>query len=196
MRAVVVPILLALATGAAAEPSPPSEVTRQLPPGYEILQVESGDLNGDGVDDYLVALAKVDEAAVYKRQQRAPRRPLLLFASRPGGGYVLAGRNDEVVANLDSDWQCDPFTSTYDGLVIKGRYFTVENGAACGTHWTDFITFRYDPLKQRFLFWKEISQNWKFGNDPEGEALVLDGDHVTKADPRKPVMFGDYRAGR
>ncbi|CAG9202720.1 hypothetical protein BVI434_180056 [Burkholderia vietnamiensis] len=39
-----------------------------------------------------------------------------------------------MVLRANDGGQCDPFEDGYDGLAVKGRYFTVQNGVACGAH--------------------------------------------------------------
>ena len=181
----------------------PVGVSRQLPPSYVVLMAKSGDLTGDGRADWVVALARPADAAYASGGgddgdplPEPTKRPLLVFVGERGGGFRLAGRNDEVVANLASYWQCDPFLSSSDGLSLKGRYFTVENAAACGTHWSDYVTFRYDAGRRAFLLSSEIHQDWTFNpkasTDGDADALTRDVDVVTKPDPRRPVAFSDY----
>ena len=70
---------------------------------------------------------------------------------------------------------------------MKGRYFTVQNFVACGQHWTDYITFRYDPR----------THGWLFSNQIVTESFPLDDqpDHVTvtRADAHRPVSFGQWK---
>jgi hypothetical protein len=61
---------------------------------------------------------------------RAPARPLLIFERRLPGRYALIARNDDVILRADDGGinGCDPFEG--GKIVAKGRYFTVEQGAA------------------------------------------------------------------
>lgn len=76
----------------------------------------------------------------------------------------------------DEGGQCDPFLDGHAPIATKGRYFTVQNGVACGQHWTDYITFRLDD-RAGFVFDNERTESWTFNpsNDPNAEALVRDG---------------------
>ena len=105
------------------------------------------------------------------------------------------GRNDRVVFRLDEGDQCDPFEDGYQGLVVAESRFTVQNGVACGQHWTDFITFRFDAARKSFLFERRDGHSWELNpsDDPGAEALVPGGSSFERADRRRPVAFADYR---
>ncbi|MBB5875720.1 hypothetical protein [Xanthomonas sp. 3498] len=181
---------LLLASHLAHAAALPADVLHQLPAGYQPLTQLQADLDGDGRADYLVALQQRGEA----QRDPAPARPLLIFVQQADGHYRLAARNDHVILKRDQGGQCDPFDPDEDPFAAKGRYFTVQNGVSCGQHWTDFITFRYDPQRKQWLFHKRIQQRWEMNPNPtpDAEALVKDGDKVQAADPKHPVGFADY----
>ncbi|KEZ99396.1 hypothetical protein A11M_0101295 [Xanthomonas vasicola pv. vasculorum NCPPB 895] len=37
----------------------------------------------------------------------------------------------------------------------------MQNGVACGQHWTDYITFRYDRSRRAFVFHKRVIEAWE-----------------------------------
>ncbi|MEX6874007.1 hypothetical protein AB2D09_33980, partial [Pseudomonas aeruginosa] len=90
----------------------------------------------------IVAIGRKDEEALAKSGD-ASARPLMIFERR-SGRFFPVGRNDQVVLKADEGGQCDPFLDGDAPIATKGRYFTVQNGVACGQHWTDYITFRLD----------------------------------------------------
>ncbi len=123
---------------------------------------------------------------------------MLIFELRPDGRVVLVGRNDKVVDTADGaglrGQGCDPFEDGH--ISVKGPFFTVENGVACGgAHWTDFITFRFVPEAGGFVFDNERFQSWKLNpsNDPDAEALVRDTSKVWRATKIKPLAFSRWR---
>ncbi len=185
---------LLLATSQANAGDLPANILGKIPDGYSILSYESGALDDDGLADYLVVLNKPEEAT--PTEQRAPLRPLLLFTQRADGSYDLRKRNDHVAFRIDAGGQCDPFGNDARRLTIKNRYFTIENGVACGQHWTDYITFRYDKALKDWVFHKRIVENWKLNDsqDPEADALVRDVHEVTSAKREAPIRFEDYRS--
>ena len=192
-------VFLLLATAARADDLP-NAISRQLPPGYVVLEAVHGRLTGGASDDYVVALGRPgdDPDGPIGSDAAALARPLLLFRSQHQGAYILGGRNDEVVMRHDQGGQCDPFDAE-QGLVLKGAYVTVQNEVACGDHWSDYITFRYDRSRGQLLFNSEIYHSWKFNPSqaPDAEALVPDGPpSVKRADPHHPVNFSAWKSPR
>lgn len=187
-------LLAASAQTFAASDALPKNIQQQLPPGYEVLSSEKGLLDDDQLADYLVVIHVRNEAA-YARKETAPARPLLLFTGQADGSYKLARRNDNVVLKINEGGQCDPFEDGEDGLAIKDHYFTVQNGVACGQHWTWYITFKYAPKLRDWIFHKAISERWVMNpsNDPNADALIPGGGSV-KSGKNKPVLlFEKYR---
>ncbi|MCC5088683.1 hypothetical protein [Xanthomonas campestris] len=184
----------AMATGPCAAAALPPELSAHLPAGYTLIQAVDSDLNGDGRRDYLLALRRADEAAQIAAGKDAPQRLLLVLIHTDDGRFVEAARNAQVIFKADDGGQCDPFDDDGQGLVAKGAYFTVQNGVACGQHWTDYITFRYDRTQRAVLFHVRIIEDWVTNPDAErdGEALRLSRHEVIKADPRKPVTLSAY----
>lgn len=177
----------------------PGAIGRQLPAGYRVLEVAQGRLSGGLHDDYLVALSRPDDDPKAPIDAGpAPARPLLLFRVRADGTYGLESRNDVVVMRHDQGGQCDPFDPE-QGLVMKGVYVTVQNDVACGNHWSDYVTFRYDRTRGELLFNSEIRHSWKLNPSeaPDADALVADGSpSVERADPRHPVAFSAWKPRR
>lgn len=137
----------------------------------------------------------VDDEGGYGRGD-APPRPLAIYETT-GGRRRLVGRNDAVVLGRDEGGQCDPFDPEDAGghIAVKGRYFTVENGVACGQHWTSYITFRLDD-RLGFVFDNHRQESWSLntGQSANAEALVRDGPPTTtRADPGRPVSFERWR---
>jgi hypothetical protein len=152
----------------------------------------------------IVALGRHGEAARGDRPwtgpDAAPPRPLLVFQRQADGSFTLLGRNDGVVMRADQGGQCDPFLDGDATIAVKGRFFTVENGVACGSHWTDYVTFRFDDAAGGYVFDNERLDSWSFNtsNDPNADALVEDGGapKVTRGSRTHPVPFADWRPSR
>jgi hypothetical protein len=110
-----------------------------------------------------------------------------------GATATLIARNDKVVLRRNEGGQCDPVEDV-GALTIKGRFFTLEQGVACGQHWTDYTTFRFDPRTRSFLWRNRIYESWRMNDDarPDAEALVNDRRLVSRANIRRPVTLGNY----
>ncbi|VWB67801.1 lipoprotein [Burkholderia latens] len=168
----------------ALPPLPPS-IAAQLPAGYQPFVAQQGPALGNGLHTVLVVVHRATDT----REQPSPR-PLLIYEEQADRAYRLAARNDDVVMRANDAPQCDPFDPEYaadGGIAVNGRYFTVQNDVACGQHWSDYVTFRYDAHMRA----------WLFSSDIHTESFPLDGkpDSVSavRADPRKPVSFGAWK---
>ncbi|KVF75647.1 hypothetical protein WS75_14595 [Burkholderia sp. FL-7-2-10-S1-D7] len=177
-------LLAALSSGARADGLPQS-IAAQLPSGYQPFVAQEGPDLGDGRRSFLVVVHRAADS----RGQPSPR-PLLIFEERPDHAYRLAARNDHVVLRANEGGQCDPFDpedAADSGLSVKGRYFTVQNFVACGQHWSDYVTFRYDPRTHDWLFSSEIyTESFPLDDKPD-EVTVM------RADAHRPVTFGQWR---
>lgn len=191
-------ITAVLWTAASADAALPVGIASQLPPGYEVL-ANAHIAAGQPLRHFeIVALGHKDEDKLRQRPQGAPPRPLLLFEQK-GDRFVAAGRNDRVVLKADEGGQCDPFLDGDATIATKGRYFTVQNGVACGEHWTDYITFRLDDRTGGFVFDNERTEAWELNpsNDPAAEALVRSEPlRVTRDRPGHPTPFATWRPTR
>ena len=173
----------------------PKDISLQLPKGYEVMTFLGGELNDDKLTDYLVVAHIKNEEAIYQKTQDVHLRPLFIFIQNKNESYSLTKRNDNVVFTIDSGGQCDPFMDGEDGLALKNHFFTVQNSVACGQHWQDFITFKYDSKLKDWVFHKRVVESWHLNgsDDPNAEALIEDKPQVTKANPKKPILFNQYK---
>ncbi|WP_459623485.1 hypothetical protein [Burkholderia sp. 3C] len=174
-------------------PPLPAAVQKLIPAGYTALDHLAGALTDAGRKDYLVVVHREPDT-----QQQASVRPLLVITQNADGTYTLAARNDSVVMKADDGGMSgDPYLDLdTNGLAIKNRYFSVQNGVAAGpNHWSDNVTFHYDPARRTWLFHQEIVHNSAMNPDPSpnAEALLPDQATVTRADRNKPVSFDAWR---
>lgn len=191
----VLPVALLLASlGPAHAAETPAEVpagvARLLPEGHVVLGSAAASFGAHAF--HIVALGKRGEDTLPRPPHPAAARPLLLFRRRPDGSYRQAGRNDTVVMRADGGGQCDPLLEGGGTIAVKGRYFTVENGVACGQHWTDLITFRFDDALGRYVFDNERSESWTLNPDPKpgAEAMVRDlPPRLERGDRARPAPF-------
>ena len=180
------------AAGIGAPVVPPG-VARQLPVGYEVLSSVRMTIAQPNRILQIIAIGRRGESSI-SPVQNAHARPLLIFEWR-ANTFVLVGRNDAVILQADEGGQCDPFLDREGTIAVKGRFFTVENGVACGQHWTDFVTFRLDG-RAGFVFDNERSESWSLNssNDPDAEALVRDGpQEVRRSRPGRVIPFALWR---
>ena len=182
---------------AAALATMTTAAAQRLPSGHLVLAKASMTI-GDPAKRFLIVASGTRRPAGPEERAVIPGtpRPLLVYEYK-AGKPVLVARNDHVVLKADEGGQCDPFDPEDAGgrIATKGRYFTVENGVACGQHWTHFLTFRYDD-RLGFVFDNERTESWRVNFDagPNAEAMVREGrPRIVKADPRRPVRLKDWR---
>lgn len=186
-------VLLGLTSAAAMPNELPPTIESQIPKGYEAMIIRSADFNDDKARDFLVVAGSKTESKALNAGEPAPRRWLLAFIQNASGGFDLAGKNQFVALAADQGGQCDPILDS-GGVAAKGPYVTVENSAACGDHWTDYITFKFDKSTNQFLFHKRIEETWKPNpsNTPGAEALVRQSRKVTGANQASPIGLDNY----
>ena len=123
-----------------------------VPLGFTILDSASGDLNRDGLKDYVVIL-KSD----HEEKNGDTTRPLLLITGRAGGSFQLAERNDHVIMCKNCG---GVFGDPYAAIVIKNNYFSIEHYGGSNWRWTRVITFRYDAKTKNFLLHRDAGTSW------------------------------------
>jgi hypothetical protein len=185
MKRFLLPAALFAASATLHAAGLPAGIAAQLPAGYEPMVFRAGPRIEGGRRSLLVVAHRRDDSA----NSPSPR-PLLIFEEQTSSQYRLSARNDTVVLRANQGGQCDPFEDGDDGLAVKDRYFTVQNSVACGAHWTDFITFRYDAKRRAWLFDSEILTS----SDPLNG--TPDKTDVTHANRTKPVAFEAWRPAR
>jgi hypothetical protein len=181
-RMASVALLVAFSAAARGAGLPP-DILRQIPQGYTVLSSAASTIS-PARRFYFVAVAS----------ERLPTRPLLIFERGATGRYSLVARNDDVILRAEDGGVngCDPFEDRK--IAVKEAYFTVEHGVACGAHWTDLVTFRFDPQQRSYVFdnWRIQSWDYNPSSDPDAEALVSDGQKVVRANGPL-VRFSEWR---
>jgi len=105
-----------------------------------IIDWKSADLNGDGLDDYLVVL-EIQKKNTSEPDMNDKQRPVLLLIRQQDGSLKLVKRNDQIVS-------CSTCGGTFDDgfseLVASNRAFSISNhtgGTSAQT--TDVYFFGY-----------------------------------------------------
>jgi hypothetical protein len=184
-------VLVAAPAGAWESASVPTAVLAKLPEGH-VARVATCSETLDPPNPICIVIAARPEEGNGRSLQRSPQRPLLVYRVDDGTALLIA-RNDRIVLRRDEGGQCDPVEDA-GAIAVKGRFFTLESGVACGQHWTDFTTFRFDPRTRAFVWHSRIFESERLNDDPspDAEALVRDQRHVWRANPTQPVKLADY----
>ena len=110
----------------------PAEVRPFILRGMKLLAMERADLNGDGLNDYLLVLEKPGQV---ERQ-----RPLLIVLRTPDGKLTLAKRNDRAVfCSTCGGMMGDPF----QGIKAGKKTFTISHYGGSAWRWSTETTFAY-----------------------------------------------------
>jgi hypothetical protein len=123
-----------------------------IPVGYSILASETGDLNHDNYADVILVLKYNHEA-----DSDQATRPLLILLGKPGGKLSLFARNDSVVLCKGCG---GVFGDPFEGIEIKGRYFSLDHYGGNRFRWTRIITFKYNPVKKDFILHKDAGVSY------------------------------------
>ncbi len=196
MKYVVVWALLVGASSASLAAAVPAEIARQLPRGYSVINSAPATVGRRKF--YLVALRsreEQDSRSYLGNPGRALARPLIIYERTPRV-VTQVGRNDYVIdragdAGLAGNG-CDPFGDRK--IAVKGSYFTVENGISCGAHWTDYVTFRFDP-RLGYVFDNSRFESRKLNpsDASKSKALISDAPHIRRGSALRPVPFAKWR---
>ncbi len=90
-----------------------------IPAGWKLLDSASSDLNKDGLKDIVMIIQSIkneNTSDIDENHQYASRNLLILWRN-PGGGFKLAARNNEFIAEHDDPNMDDPYQ---DIIIEKG----------------------------------------------------------------------------
>ncbi len=149
-----------------------------VPQGFTILDSASGDLNRDGLKDYVVILKNDHEDEIGDTT-----RPLLLIMGRTGGSFKLQERNDNVVMCKNCG---GVFGDPYAAIVIKNNYFSIEHYGGSNWRWTRVITFRFDAKTKSFLLHRDAGTSWHTSD------IEKTGEHVYRKQDFGKIVFSRY----
>jgi hypothetical protein len=134
-----------------------NELAQFLLPGHEVLDFQKGDINADGLEDGILVQKAIDELEAYEVSGQPVPRPLMLLLRQQDGALKLAARNDQLVYCVECGGMMgDP----YQGITIKGNYFSIEHMGGSAWRWSHIITFKYNPKKQGWYLHKDGSQSF------------------------------------
>ncbi|NLL28705.1 MAG: hypothetical protein GX259_07900 [Bacteroidales bacterium] len=137
--------------------SSPNELLEFLPTNYSILNATSGDLNLDGINDYILVLKKNDEDSLFFVSDGPEKRPLLILIRDKNNKLKLVRRNDNTVYCFGCGGiMGDPFM----GITIKNGYFSVEHYGGSAWRWTRIITYKYSKKDNEWFLHKDGSESF------------------------------------
>lgn len=110
----------------------PMEIRKFILPGTHLLAMESADLNGDNLADYILVLEKPD---VEEEQ-----RPLLIITRSADGSLKRVKQNNKAVyCSNCGGMMGDPFQD----VSVGPKTFTINHYGGSGWRWSTSTTFNY-----------------------------------------------------
>ena len=133
-------LLTITANAQSGEIKVPAEVKPFIENGTKAIALESADLNGDGMKDFILVLErKVSEEEDYPNNQR----PLLILVRDKNNKLTETKRNEQIV--LCS--QCGGiFGDPFDGLEVGKKTFTVNHYGGSAWRWSNSYKFNYSRI--------------------------------------------------
>lgn len=117
----------------------PREVRPFIEQGTRPLALESADLNGDGLQDFVLVLER-QKIKPADPEIEEGQRPLLLLLREPNGALKLASRNDRIVyCSTCGGMMGDPFM----GVVAGPKTFAVSHYGGSSWRWSNAYVFKY-----------------------------------------------------
>ena len=143
-----------------------------IPPGNEILDVVSGDMNADGFTDYAMVLRNENED-----NNGDELRPLLLITGNKSGELTLLQRNDSVVLCKNCG---GVFGDPFQQITFKNGMLLIENNIGSNWRWSRNISFKYDSFLQDFVLNDDTSFSYQKYNSNKQTAVLTTADEQSK----------------
>lgn len=139
------------------------ELLKFVPANYSILDSARGDLNLDGLMDYILAVRVAGEDTLYDLTHDSPKRPLMILLQDSNNELKLAKRNENIVYCTNCG---GVFGDPYSGITIKDGYFSVEHYGGSSWRWTRIITYKYSKEENEWFLHKDGSDSYH-SSEPE-----------------------------
>ena len=158
----VVAALLASTSMAATSNWPVEQVAAEFEPFIErnthVIEIESADLNGDGLADFLVVL---EQTTTESDSEYEGDRILLIIQRRADGKLELSKRSESAIPDPDCG---GPFGDCFQGIQAKQRGFTI--GTYGGSSWRSNIeiTFGYSRRDKTWQLVRVESSSFHISN--------------------------------
>jgi len=129
------------------------KLNRYIPQGYTLLDSKSGDLNQDGLTDYVIICKDPNEMDSEEELQR----PVLILHGTTNGGLQLFARNDNVALSY---YAGGPIGDPYTGMTLKKNFFSIEHAGGSSDQWTRVITFKYNLDEGQYYVNRDAGEVW------------------------------------
>jgi hypothetical protein len=139
----------------------PDEIKPFLLKGYEILSLDTADLNNDKLRDAILVIRNPAEDSSY--DERMIRPLLLLIRQKDGKLKQVVRNNDAIMGRHDGGMMGDPWA----GMSVLKNGFGLAFYGGSSWRWAYYYEFRWNKLKKNWFLMKEESSHFNSG-DMEG----------------------------
>lgn len=129
-----------------------------IPKGWEIIGQAKGDVNKDGLDDFVLVIKDIEEDM--NDDKEYPRLLLVLFSTKEKSFVLYISTANAVLCKKCGGVSGDPFQS----LAIKNGEISVEHYGGSAERWGISAFFKWDGKDLMLLREIRSSSN---SNDPE-----------------------------
>ncbi len=155
------------------------KLNRYIPQGYTLLDSKSGDLNQDGLTDYVIICKDPNEMDSEEELQR----PVLILHGTTNGGLQLFARNDNVALSY---YAGGPIGDPYTGMTLKKNFFSIEHEGGSNFRFIRIMTFKYDKDRQQYLLHKDAGETYNTTNPNKSKSESYNKKQWGK------MLFTDY----
>lgn len=136
----------------------PNELKPFILSGYEVLGFKTGDINRDNQPDAILILKNPTEDST---SEEFFARPMLIIIRQAGGKLKQVIRNDKAIMGRHDG---GVFGDPWQGLDMFTGGFSISFYGGSSWRWSYLYEFRWDPLKKKWLLFKEESGSFNAGD--------------------------------
>lgn len=123
-----------------------------IPPGYELHDTLTGNLDLDSITDILIIAKKFNEKELTEKTDSTVKRLLLLATGSHDGTFSTKRQSENIILCAGCGGAMgDPFAA----MVIKNGFFSIEHYGGSSWRWERTTTFRYSPKDNDWLLHKD-----------------------------------------
>jgi len=141
----------------------------KAPKGFEVLMQKSGDLNLDGIPDYIVVYKSTNEEQK-STQEHPVKRKMLLILGRTDKSYQQAVVNENALYAYNYDLN---FKDALSDIEVSNGKFTIVHYGGFTTRWSRSDTFEYVPAKKNWFLTQSSYDTFQATNPSETTKKTL-----------------------
>ncbi len=141
----------------------PAEVKPFVEQGSKAIALESADLNGDGLKDYILVLERENPSEKDESGYPINQRPLLILVRDKGKKLTAAKHNEKIVYCSECGGMMgDPF----QGVTVGKNTFTINHYGGSAWRWSTSYKFNYSRIDKTWQLVRIQYETFN-ANDPK-----------------------------